>query len=142
MRVVLDANIYISSLISSKGNPAKIINLWLSGEFDVVASQPILDEILRVTAYPRLLKKFSKIKENRIEFVNLIAEQCIFVEPSERLNVVTDDESDNRYVEAAVSGKAQCIVSGDEHLLSVKQHKGISILSPSAFLLLLQNNKL
>jgi putative PIN family toxin of toxin-antitoxin system len=58
MRVVLDANIYISSLISSKGNPATIINRWLSGGFDVLVSQPIVDEILRVTGYERLQKKY------------------------------------------------------------------------------------
>ncbi len=137
MRVVLDANIYISSLISSKGNPATIIHKWLSGEFNVLVSQPIVDEILRVTGYPRLQRKYTKIRENRFEFVELISKQGIWTDPKELLTVVTADESDNRYVECAVVGNARYIVSGDEHLLGVGEYQGIMIVTPAMFLALL-----
>ena len=137
MRVVLDANIYISALISNKGNPAKIINKWLAGQFDVLISQPIVDEILRVTNYKRIQKKYAKVRENRLEFVELIIEQGIWEESSETLTVVSADESDNRYVECAVAGNAQYIVSGDEHLLGVGEYQGIIIVTPATFLTLL-----
>lgn len=136
MRVVLDANIYISSLISSQGHPATIINKWLSGEFDVLLSQPIVDEILRVTGYERLQKKYKKIRENRIEFVDLISKQGIWTEPVERLTVVTADESDNRYLECAIAGVATYVISGDKHLLDIGNYQGISILTPAAFVTL------
>lgn len=141
MRVVLDANIYISSLISSKGNPASIINRWLSGEFDVLISQPIIDEILRVTGYERLQKKYKKVRENRLEFVELISEQGIWTEPTEKLTIVTADESDNRYLECAIAGGATYVVTGDDHLLDVGNHQGISILTPAAFVTLLDIDK-
>ena len=137
MRVVLDANIYISALISNKGNPAKIINKWLAGQFDVLISQPIVDEILRVTNYKRIQKKYVKVRENRLEFVELIIEQGIWEESSETLTVVSADESDNRYIECAVAGNAQYIVSGDEHLLGVGEYQGIIIVIPATFLTLL-----
>jgi len=137
MRVVLDANIYISSLISSQGNPASIINRWLSGEFDVLLSQPIVDEILRVTGYERLQNKYKKIRENRLEFVELISEQGVWIEPTDSLNVVSADKSDNRYIECAVAGGATYVVSGDEHLLDIGNHQGISIISPATFVTLL-----
>ena len=137
MRVVLDANIYISALISNKGNPAKIINKWLAGQFDVLISQPIVDEILRVTNYKRIQKKYAKVRDNRLEFVELIIEQGIWEESSETLTVVSADESDNRYVECAVAGNAQYIVSGDEHLLGVGEYQGIIIVTPATFLTLL-----
>lgn len=137
MRVVLDANIYISALISNKGNPAKIINKWLAGQFDVLISQPIVDEILRVTNYKRIQKKYAKVRENRLEFVELIIEQGIWEESSGTLTVVSADESDNRYVECAVAGNAQYIVSGDEHLLGVGEYQGIIIVTPATFLTLL-----
>lgn len=137
MRVVLDANIYISALISSQGHPAAIINRWLAGgaagEFEVLLSQPIVDEILRVTGYARLQRKYQKIRENRLEFVELISEQGVWVEPTETLTVVTADESDNRYLECAVAGSARYVVTGDEHLLTVGEYQGITILSPAAF---------
>ena len=137
MRVVLDANIYISSLISSQGNPISIINRWLTGEYDVLLSQPIVDEILRVTGNERLHAKYKNIRENLLEFVELISEQGVWTEPADSLNVVTADESDNRYLECATAGGAAYVVSGDEHLLDIGNHQGISIITPAAFVTLL-----
>jgi len=142
MRVVLDANIYISSLISSKGNPARIDARWLAGEFEVVVSQEIIAEILRVTGYERIQKKYARVREQRVEFGQLIAEQGVWVEPEERLSVVTGDESDNRYVECAVAGTAQYIVTGDEHLLEIGEYQGILILPPATFVTLLETGHL
>lgn len=138
MRVVLDANIYISSLISSQGNPASIVNRWLAGEFDVLLSQPIVDEILRVTGYRRLQSKYREIRENRLEFVDLISEQGIWTKPAKLLDVVVADESDNRYLECAIAGGATYVVTGDEHLLDIGNYQGISIITPAAFVTLLE----
>lgn len=138
MRVVLDANIYISSLVSSQGNPATIINRWLSGEFDVLLSQPIIDEISRVTGYERLQKKYQKIRERRLEFIELISKQSIWSESTETLAIVKADESDNRYLECAIAGGATYVVTGDEHLLSVGNYQGISIITPAVFVTLLE----
>ena len=138
MRVVLDANVYISSLISGQGNPARIIRRWLAGEYDVLISQPIIDEILRVTGYTRLQQKYSQIRETRAEFVALIAEQGIWTEPQETLAVVTADESDNRTLECAAAGGAAYVITGDEHLLNLAHYHGIDILTPAAFVLLLE----
>ncbi|MCA9948912.1 MAG: putative toxin-antitoxin system toxin component, PIN family [Anaerolineales bacterium] len=140
MRVVLDANIYISALISSKGNPATIIDTWLAGKFDILISQPIVDEVLRVTGYPRLQRKYKKIRAYRIEFVELISKQGIWIEPKETLAVVTQDESDNRYLECAVTGGATYIVTGDDHLLDIFGHQGISVITPAAFVTLLNTD--
>ncbi len=133
MRVVLDANIYISSLISRKGNPAKIIRWWLEGEYDVLVSQQIIDEILRVAGYARILKKHSAVREKSQEFAALVSEQAEWVEQRGKLDVVTVDESDNRYIECALAGNAKYIISGDEHLLDLREYEGITILAPAAF---------
>lgn len=132
MRIVLDANIYISNLISEKGNPAKIVRWWLEGKYDVLVSQPIVDEILRVTAYERIQRKYSKVQEHRLEFVALISKQALWIEPNELLEVV-NDEPDNRYIECAVAGSAEYIVTGDEHLITIEEYQGIVILTPAAF---------
>jgi putative PIN family toxin of toxin-antitoxin system len=142
MRVVLDANIYVSALISDKGNPAAIINSWLSGEFDILISQPILDELLRVTSYERIQNKYRKVKETRLEFAELIAKQGTWIEPVKTLSAVTRDKSDNVYLECAVEGEAQYIVSGDEHLLELGEYQGIIVLSPASFVILLQTNQI
>jgi hypothetical protein len=136
MRIVLDTNIYVSNLISDKGNPARIVRWWLEGEYDVLLTQPIVDEILRVTGYERIQKKYAKVRENRLEFVALISDQAEWIEPKERLDVIAADESDNRYVECAVAGNAQYIVTGDDHLLDLREYEGIAILTPAAFVTL------
>lgn len=53
--------------------------------------------------------------------------------PTERLSVVERDESDNRFIECAVEGEADLIVSGDRHLLSVGEYQGIRVVTPAAF---------
>jgi hypothetical protein len=141
MRVVIDANVYVSALISPRGAPAGVVNRWLEGQFDVLISQPIIDEILRVTAYMRL-QKYRRLRESRLEFVALLAEQAIWVEPDETLDVVSDDETDNRYVECAVVGDAGYLVSGDPHLLDVGEYRGIRFLSPNDFMVLMDSGML
>lgn len=142
MRVVLDANIYVSALISDKGNPAKIVSRWLNGEFEILLSQAIIDEILRVTTYGRIQRKYAKVRENRLEFVELLTEQSVWVEPLQKLAVVPDDESDNRYLECAEAGGAQYIVTGDKHLLELGSYQGILIITPAAFVALLETGNL
>jgi uncharacterized protein len=140
MRVVLDANIFVSALISDKGNPAGIINRWLAGEFDLLVSQPLIDEILKVTGYERIQKKYAKVRENRLEFVALVEENGIWAEPSETIDIVSADESDNRYIECGVAGNAQYIVSGDQHLLDIGDYQGTIIVTAALFITLLDSD--
>jgi putative PIN family toxin of toxin-antitoxin system len=141
MRVVLDANIYISGMISKKGNPFKILQRWKGSHFDLLISQPIVDEIIRVTGYERIKKKYPKIHENQIELMGLIAEEGTLVNPKTRFSLVTADESDNRYFECAIEGGAEYIVSGDRHLLDIGVYRGIRVLTPAVFLTLLDMEK-
>ena len=57
-----------------------------------------------------------------------------FVIPSEAIAAIESDPSDNKFLEAALAGKAKHIVSGDNHLLELKTYRGISILTAREFL--------
>ena len=138
MRVVLDANVLVSALISAKGAPAQILLHWQEGKLDVVASPPILEELERVLHYPRLQERYD-LPEGMIQrFLQLLEQQAILVEPGESLSVIERDPSDNRYLECAVAGEAEYIVSGDRHLLNLKEYRGIQIFNPREFLALLK----
>jgi hypothetical protein len=142
MRVVLDANIYVSALINAKGNPSRIILAWERGEFDVLISEAILDEIGRVLRFPRIVKRHRQ-EENSIQrFLRLLENEALLVEPDQALNVIKVDESDNRYLECALEGKAQYVVSGDNHLLDIGEYRGILILAPVAFVAILSRDNL
>ena len=58
--------------------------------------------------------------------------------PSEEIAVIASDLSDNRYLQCALAGEAQYIVSGDGHLLDLKEYRGIRILTPAEFVMLLK----
>jgi uncharacterized protein len=55
------------------------------------------------------------------------------VVPQSQLHVIEDDPADNRVLEAAIAGQAGAIVSGDRHLLALRQYESVSILTPAQF---------
>jgi hypothetical protein len=137
MRVVLDANVLVSALISGKGNPAQIFSLWSLDEFELAISPPILEEIHRVIHYPRIQKKYSLPEETVDNFLQLIAHTAVTVDPSNTLDVVEKDPSDNRYIECALASGIKYIVTRDAHLLDLKEYQGIFIITPASFLTVL-----
>ena len=142
MKVVLDANIYVSSLINTQGNPNRIMERWEQNKFDVLVSASIIDEIGRVLRYPRIVKRHRQDEETIQRFLELLSSQALMVEPTRVLDVVREDESDNRYLACAVEGKARYIISGDKHLLELGEYRGIVILPPAAFVTLLERGTL
>lgn len=134
MRVVLDANVFISAVISSQGNPAEILRLWEQGRFDLAVSAPLLEELERVVHYPRIQKRYNLSEGYVQRFLRLISHMAIIVEPSVELDVVEKDPSDNRYLECALAAGAAYIVTGDAHLLELREYQGIVILDPVGFL--------
>ena len=142
MKVVLDANIYVSSMVNNQGNPKRIMAMWEQGDFDVLVSEPIIDEVGRVLRYPRIVKRHKQDEAAIERFLKLLAREAVIVEPAEVLDVVQKDESDNRYLECALEGKAQYVVSSGQHLLKVSEYMGIIILPPAAFVALLERGEL
>ncbi len=140
MRIVPDANVFVSALISPTGQSAKILELWKKGKVEVITSPAIVDEVERVTNYPKL-KKYALVSREGKRFGRLLAKQTIQVNPPSTINAIKSDESDNRYIECAYFGKAQFIITGDSHLLELKKYKGIYIVNPTSFLTIIQIEK-
>jgi len=100
-----------------------------------VVSKEIAEEYLDVLRRPKF-----KIESTEIDdFAALLLDRADFVIPLESLNVVQDDPTDNKFLEAAVAGNANLIVSGDEHLLEIKSFRNISIIKPRRFVDMLQS---
>ena len=129
MRLVLDTNIFISAIIFG-GNPRKVRETVISKKNRLLTSNAILDELVVVLTSDKF--QFSVENAERIrQALRNIAE---VIRPDQRLDVVKRDPSDNRIIECAVSGGADCIVTGDKDLLVLKSYRGISILTPTEFL--------
>ena len=138
LRAVLDANVVISALIQPKGSSGQILTRLLEHQaFTLVLSTEILEEIRRSLTYPKVRRYIRLFKEDLdawLVSLELIAEP---VEGRLRVDVVVEDQDDNKYIEAALEGRAQFLVTGDKHLLSVNAYEDIQIVTPRQFLALL-----
>jgi len=138
VRAVVDTNVIVSRFLSASGNPALILALWEKGLFELVLSEDILAEYARVLAYEQVRSRHGMTTEETGQVIADFRAFAVMVEPEEAIDVIADDPSDNRFLEAAIAGSCEYIVSGDPHLLRVGEYRGITILTPSAFVALLQ----
>lgn len=128
MRVVIDTNIIVSAYLG--GALKAIIVSWKSGKFTLVVSDAISDEYHEVLKRP----KFQIERAELDDFFALLLDKAEFVIPLETINVITSDSSDNKFIEAAIAGKARLIVSGDNHLLELKSFRDIPIITAKEFI--------
>ena len=131
-KIVLDTNVIVSAF-GWQGAPHEIFKKCISGHFNFFLSPPLLSEIKRVLAYP----KFNFNQDEKDEFFSIITETAKIVEPEFTINLIPQDSSDNRVLECAVAADCEFIISGDKHLLEIKNFGDIRILSPDEFLKLL-----
>jgi putative PIN family toxin of toxin-antitoxin system len=134
IKVVLDANIFVSSIIVPKGNSAQIIDLIVKEKIELIISQSILEEVRRVLFYPHIQKRHPHNPEAVETFIKKWTHLAHFSKGEVKIDAVKDDPTDNKYLECAVEGQAHYIVSGDKHLKNLKEFQGIKIVEPSAFL--------
>jgi putative PIN family toxin of toxin-antitoxin system len=137
IRAVLDANVFVSALLSPKGLPSKILAVWRAERFHLVTSPAILEEIGRVLQYPKIALRHRWPRERIRLFMEDLARLAILTPGERTLDVIAEDPSDNRYLECAVEGDADYIGSGDQHLLQLVTYEKIRVLTPSEFLTVL-----
>jgi uncharacterized protein len=137
MKAVLDANVFVSALINTRGTPKQILDLWREEAFELLISKATLAEIGRVLRYPHIAALHKLAETDLQTFLALLSEEGLIVEPAEPLHV-SPDEPDNRYIECAVAGDAGYLVTGDKlHLLPIGEYRGIKFVSPAVFLAVL-----
>ena len=141
MIVVLDTNVIVSSVLSPTGRPAEIIRRWEANEFDLATSQLLLAELANTLSYQHVSKYFKEPEEKIGALLRRLRTVATVVEPQFTLDVVEQDPPDNRVLECAVAGGASYIVTGDNHLLELKEYQGIVILNPAGFLAALRMEK-
>ena len=134
IRVVLDTNVLVSALLFG-GIPGKLIPLWKSKRITPLLSREILDEYLRVLAYP----KFNLTKD---EILFIITQEILpwfeIVESTRKgISYVLEDPEDDKFIHCAISGKADFLISGDQHLLLLP-NPPVPILSVRDFLELIK----
>ena len=89
-------------------------------------------------SYPKIRKRTPFSDEEIAELIELISIRLIKVTGSLELRVIEADPTDDKYLAAAVEGKADYIVTGDSHLKDLGEYEGVKIVSPSEFMRIIE----
>ena len=125
LKVVMDTNVFVSGVFFS-GPPYRILQAWQSGEFELVASQEILEEYRRVGEI--LAEEHSGIDLNPV--LNFAIEHAKVYQPAKLKEPVCEDPDDDKFFACALASGSKIIVSRDKHLLMVSGYEGIEVLKP------------
>ena len=133
MKVVIDTNVVVSSLMSVHGAPWRVINLLKSQHFELVLSDEILLEYAQTLNYEKVIR-FHKLTPNETrQFLSELKSSSKSVVSTERIYAISADPDDNKFIEVAVAGDADFIISRDKHLLDLGEYEGIQIVTPAMF---------
>ena len=138
--MVLDTNVWVSAMIWG-GSPASVIRAAEDDRIVIIISEAIVEEIAHILAYHRLREIYEEVAVKREELVETVLRIGKIVEVKTRLNIVREDSSDNKFLECALDGGADYVVSGDEHLLRIGHYQRIRIVSVIQFLEILDKSK-
>jgi len=134
VRVVLDTNVLISALLVEDSPPAQLITHWRQGRFALLTAAPQLDELMRVTRYPKIRARLKPALAGRL--INELREIAVVVEALPEVDV-SPDPYDNYLLSIASGGEADYLVTGDKpDLLALGSHDGTRIVSVRDFITL------
>src|SRR5688500_16153942 len=116
MRAVVDTNILVRALIKPRGTVGLVLQRSWERAFTVIISQPLREELVDVLNRPRIRQKYHLSEADVGTVLNVLLMRGDVVVPNQRVTVCRDAK-DNMVLEAALAGRADVVVSGDEDLL-------------------------
>jgi putative PIN family toxin of toxin-antitoxin system len=128
-RAVLDTNVLISAILFG-GKPQRALEVAIKGEYSLYISETLIEELRNVLLRPKFGFGAQTVEIIIAELIG-VAE---LVDPSNRINVISEDTDDDRILECAVESRAHFIVTGDSHLLALVEYLKIKIIEPDQFL--------
>ncbi|MBS3168079.1 putative toxin-antitoxin system toxin component, PIN family [Candidatus Woesearchaeota archaeon] len=132
--VVLDTNVVVSGTFWT-GASYQILKLVNENKIKIIVSLPILEEYEKIIYSEEILEKTDAYQQAKVNLLQKLLTMAKIVNPKETLFIVKNDPDDNKFIEAAVEGKVDYIISNDKkHLLVLKKFRDIKILSPEEFL--------
>ena len=120
MRIVLDTNVFISGVFFS-GPPYEILKAWIDKRIQIFISSEILQEYQRVGE--ELSNRYTEIEITPI--LKSFSQNAISISAPRLAHPVCVDPDDDKFLECAVAGNAELIISGDRHLLDINDFQGI-----------------
>ena len=131
MRVVLDCNVIISASLTPKSASSKVVRI-LEEEHTLLTSESTLEEFSR-TILKSKFDRYIKPVDTRLEIISRYSNKAEWIIPTHRISICRDP-NDNQHLELALSGKAECIITGDPDLLVLRLFENVRIITPKEFL--------
>jgi putative PIN family toxin of toxin-antitoxin system len=134
VRLVADTNVLISALLAETSLPAHLVTLWRNGRFELLTAAEQLDELRRVTRYPKIRERLPPALAGRL--INELRDLATVVADLPAVTISPDPFDDFLLAIASV-GRADFLVTGDKSgLLALQRHDGTRILTVRTFLTL------
>jgi putative PIN family toxin of toxin-antitoxin system len=140
MRAVVDTNILVRAIIRPQGTVGPVLLRLRQGEYTLLYARSLLEELIDVLNRPRIRDKYSLTGGDIQTVLGLILLRGEEVTPVERIAACRDPK-DDKFLEVAVAGQADAIVSGDQDLRVLHPYAGIPIVTPRAFLRMLDQEE-
>lgn len=131
-KIVLDTNVLISGVIAS-GHSAAILDAVRKGKFELVTSAHLLEEFSDVISRRHIARKYPKAAQEADALLDFLRAFASLVPGIPEPEHISADRDDDYVLACALEGGADCIISGDPHLLDLKAYKNIPILTPRKF---------
>ena len=135
LKITPDTNTLVSAAIS-KGNEYELLRLAELGNVKLILSPQIIQEFIGVISRP----KFGFSEKQIADSIKQIIDVSNIIMPVKGIDIIKEDPEDNRILECAQAGKADYIVSGDRHLLNLKNYKSIRIIRTKQALDIIQKS--
>lgn len=139
MRVILDTNVLVSALLYEHSLPYQLVALWRQGRFTLLTSAEQLDELRRVTRYPKIRARLTPALAGRL--INDLKSVADMVTNMPDITVCRDPW-DNYLLATIEAGDADILITGDKaDLLSLDKHAGANIMTVRQFLEMMGRGK-
>lgn len=133
MRVTLDTNVLVSGTFWT-GDSFRILKQIDEGKLTCILSKDITKEYDRVIRSEEIIDKIDSKGLVLSKISQRIIRNSLVIDPKIKIDAIKEDASDNKVLECAVEGKADYIISQDNHLLILTAFEGIRIISPREFI--------
>lgn len=139
---VLDTNVLASGTVTATTSPGQILNAWRAGQFELITSDHILNELEHTFQKPYFQKH---VDANRVNaFMDLLDSEAFVIPITVNIQGVAPSPEDDLVLATALSAKVDYLVTGDGPLLRKvgSSYKGINLVTPNEFLQILQKQEI
>jgi len=137
MRAVIDTNILVRAMLKPQGSVGPVVDFLRDGHYVLLYSEATLAELIDVLSRPRMVHRYGITADEVEALCALVVRRGELVQPSRTITACRDPK-DDKFLEVAVEGQADAIVTGDEDLEVLDPFEGIPMIQPFKFLGLLR----